>query len=103
MATSAELIAEGSELFNEAEKATRRLAKRLPAIVRGVVQNGDTASLGALKEMQLQLEAKARTSQVALDLVEYHQELVETLSVLGIDVPPPPVGDDEIVVFSSGR
>lgn len=97
-----ELLNEAQELFSKAERPLARLARRLPAIVRGVIANGDAEALGALKQMELQALAYQAPGAAYLTIVQAHQALYAASETSGLESPPP-AGDDDIVIFSSGR
>lgn len=103
MATTAELVTEAMDAFAEAEAAARKLARVTAKAVKGVIANGDASELGALGQMQLQHEVKMTTHQIAYDIVTLHADLVEKCQLLGIDVSPVPIGDDDIITNSTGR
>lgn len=104
MPTTKDLVTEGMEAFAEAEAALRKLGRILPKVVKGVIANGDAQAINPLGQIALQLEAKSIPSSLGLQLVTYHQSLVEKCQMLGIDVAAPPSSDDDvIVVFSGGR
>ena len=104
MATTPELVAELATVFAETEASSRKLARVAAKVVKGVIANGDAASLGALGQLQLQHKTKMITNQIAYDIVTFHKHLIETAALAGIpDELPPPSGDDDIVVYSTGR
>ena len=101
-ANTLELLNEAQELFSKAERPLARLSRRLPAIVRGIIANGDAATLGALKQMELQALAHQAPGSAYLTIVQAHQALYAASEAAGLESPPP-AGDDDIVIFSSGR
>jgi hypothetical protein len=102
-ATTAELLAEAQDLLGKAERSLARLSRRLPSIVKGVIKNGDAQSLGALRQIELQALAHSETGRAYLIIVQLHQALYAASSDAGLEAAAPPAGDDDVVIFSSGR
>lgn len=101
--TTPELLAEAQDLLGKSERALARLSRRLPAIVKGIIKNGDAQALGALRQMELQALAHSEPGAAYLAIVELHQILFAASTDAGLEGGAPPAGDDDVVIFSSGR
>jgi len=101
--TSAELLEEAQLLLGKAERSLARLSRRLPAIVRGIIANGDATSLGALRQMELQAMSHADPGTAYLTIVQLHQALYAASADAGLEGGAPPDDDEDITIQSSGR
>lgn len=98
-----ELLTEAQQLLGKAERSLARLSRRLPAIVKGIIANGDAAAIGALRQMELQALAHRAPGDAYLTVVRLHQTLFTASTDAGLEGGPAPDGDDDIVIQSSGR
>ena len=101
--TTANDVTELRALFDDAEKSLRKLSRRGGSLVRQIIARGDANSLGALTQIELQALMSAVPYSALVDIVRLHQTVTQRAQELGIDVGPPPAGDDDITVNSSGR
>lgn len=101
--TTAELLAEAQDLLGKSERALARLSRRLPNIVKGIIKNGDAQALGALRQMELQALSHSESGSAYLAIARLHQALYAASSDAGLEGGAPPAGDDDVVIFSSGR
>lgn len=101
--TTADDVSELKTILENAEKATRKLSKRGPHLIGQIIARGDADSLGALNQMELQALTASVGSKTLLDIIALHKRLTADAQSLGIDVGAPPTGDDDIVIYSSGR
>lgn len=90
-------------LFEASERSLRKLARRGSVLVRQIIGRGDAQALGGLVQYELQVLMSAVPNTALLDIVRLHQTVTQRAQELGIDVGPPPAGDDDITVNSSGR
>lgn len=102
MPTTQDNLNEAQELFAKAERALARLSRRLPVIVKDIIASGDASSLGALKQMEMQALSYQAPGSAYLTIVQAHQALYAAEVESGLSSAPP-VGDDDVVIFSSGR
>lgn len=96
-------VTELRALFEASERSLRKLGKRGSVLVHQIIARGDADALGALTQIELQALMSAVPNTALVDIVHLHQTLTQRAQEIGIDAGPPPTGDDDIVIYSSGR